>query len=117
MRPLLQISISQNTGHKMANSVDLDEMAIYEQSHPDLHCLQKYLFWSARVEDLWELQTAKQKDAHSHIIICFDLLEQVIYGNCKLSSNKKHILTCQDLWVGMGSNLFVSLDHHICHVL
>ena len=30
----------------MANSVDPDEMAHYEPSHLDLHCLQKYLYWS-----------------------------------------------------------------------
>ena len=30
----------------MANSVDPDEMACYELSHLDLHCLQSYMFWS-----------------------------------------------------------------------
>ena len=29
----------------MANCVDPDEMAHYELSHPDLHCLQSYLYW------------------------------------------------------------------------
>ena len=29
----------------MANSVDPDEMAHYELSHLDLHCLQKHLSW------------------------------------------------------------------------
>ena len=31
----------------MANSVDPDETAHYEPSHQDLHCLQRYLIWSA----------------------------------------------------------------------
>ena len=31
----------------MANSVDPVETAPYEPSHLDLHCLQRYLFWSA----------------------------------------------------------------------
>ena len=31
----------------MANSVDLDETARDEPSHQDLHCLHRYLFWSA----------------------------------------------------------------------
>ena len=30
----------------MANSVDPDEMAHYEPSHPDIHCLYRYWFWS-----------------------------------------------------------------------
>ena len=30
---------------RIANSVDPDETAHYEPSHPDLHCLHKYLFW------------------------------------------------------------------------
>ena len=34
----------------MANSVDPDEMAHYEPSHLELHCLQRYLLWSARLK-------------------------------------------------------------------
>ena len=33
------------TNNRMANSVDPDETA--KPSHLDLHCLQKYLCWSA----------------------------------------------------------------------
>ena len=33
--------------NRMADSVDPDEMAHYEQSHLDLHCLHRYWFWSA----------------------------------------------------------------------
>ena len=36
----------------MANSVDPDETAHYEPSHLDLHCLQKYLYWSAGMKAL-----------------------------------------------------------------
>ena len=36
----------------MANSVDPDEMAHYEPSCLDLHCLQRYLFWSAWLKGL-----------------------------------------------------------------
>ena len=32
--------------NRIANSVDPDETAHYEPSHPDLHCLQKYPSWS-----------------------------------------------------------------------
>ena len=31
----------------MANSLDPDETAHNEPSHLDLHCLHRYLFWSA----------------------------------------------------------------------
>ena len=31
----------------MVNSVDPDEMARYEPSHLDLHCLHRYWLWSA----------------------------------------------------------------------
>ena len=37
-------SIIQNI---MANIVDLDETPRDESSHLDIHCLQRYLFWSA----------------------------------------------------------------------
>ena len=33
----------------MANSVGHDETARNEPSHQDLHCLHRYLFWSARL--------------------------------------------------------------------
>ena len=32
----------------MTNSVDPDEMAHYESSHLDLHCLQKYMLWRVK---------------------------------------------------------------------
>ena len=37
---------------RMANSVDPDETARYESSHLDLHCLQRYLYWSAGIKEL-----------------------------------------------------------------
>ena len=36
----------------MMNSVAPDEMAHYEPSQLDLHCLQKYLYWSAWMKGL-----------------------------------------------------------------
>ena len=36
----------------MANSVDPDEMVSDEQSHLDLHCLQRHLCWSAGLKKL-----------------------------------------------------------------
>ena len=33
--------------NRMANSVDPDEMAHYESSHQDLHCLHRDRFWCA----------------------------------------------------------------------
>ena len=37
--------------NRMANSVDPDETARYKPSHLDLHCLHRYLFWSARLKE------------------------------------------------------------------
>ena len=37
---------------QISNSVDPDEMARYEPSHLDLHCLHMYLFWSPRLNGL-----------------------------------------------------------------
>ena len=55
--PLLQIEVSVKINNRMANNVDPDETARYELSHLDLHCLQRYLYWSVlcrneRVNDL-----------------------------------------------------------------
>ena len=36
---------------RMANSVDPDEMAHYEPSHLDLHCLHRYV-WSVKLKGL-----------------------------------------------------------------
>ena len=38
--------------NRMANSVDPDETARNEPSHLDLHCLQKYLYWSSGLKRL-----------------------------------------------------------------
>ena len=50
--PLLQIEVSVNINNRMANSVDLNETAHEEPSHLDLHCLHRYLCWSARLKGL-----------------------------------------------------------------
>ena len=51
----------------MTNSVDPDEMAHYEPSHLDLHCLQRYLFQSARLK---RLRLGRKKDC----IVCAILI-------------------------------------------
>ena len=38
----------------MANSVEPEEMACYELSHLDLHCLQMCLVWSAGLTGLYK---------------------------------------------------------------
>ena len=49
----------------MANNVEPDEMAHNESSHLDLHCLQRHLYWSARVKGVnarqaWAVFTLEQ---------------------------------------------------------
>ena len=46
--PLLQIGVSAKNQLGKTNSVDPDEMAcyMYEPSHLDLYCLQRFLCWS-----------------------------------------------------------------------
>ena len=46
----MQIGFQSSIKNRMANSVDPDEMACYEQSHLDLHCLHSYLFRSAMLK-------------------------------------------------------------------
>ena len=50
----------------MANDVDPIEMAHYEPSHLDLHCLQKYLSWSTGLQ--WLNRKAEKKSFVSCII-------------------------------------------------
>ena len=42
----------------MNNSVDPDETAHYEQSHLDLHCLQKYLIKSTGLKGYFFIEKA-----------------------------------------------------------
>ena len=51
----------------MANSVDPDQMAHYEPSDLDLHCLQRYMFWAAELK----------KDAL--IVICCNYMKLIIF--------------------------------------
>ena len=44
----------------MANNVDPDEMARYEQSYLDLHCLHRNLCWSAGLKGI-TVHTCTQK--------------------------------------------------------
>ena len=47
--------VSVKINNKMANSVDPDKMACYKLSHMDLHCLQRFLYWSAGMKGLTEI--------------------------------------------------------------
>ena len=44
--------LSLESKNRMANSEDPDGTARYEPSHLDLHCLHRYLFWSAGLKVL-----------------------------------------------------------------
>ena len=55
----LDTSIVANMGfcqkpvlNRLANSIYPDEMACYELSHQDLHCLQRHPYWSAGMKGL-----------------------------------------------------------------
>ena len=41
-----------NINNEAVNCVDSDEMARYEPSHLNLHCLHWYLVWSAGIKGL-----------------------------------------------------------------
>ena len=43
----MQIGVSVYKQTEITNRVDPDETASHEPSIQDLHCLHKYLFWSA----------------------------------------------------------------------
>ena len=48
----LQIGFESKLNNILANSVDPNDTDHYEQSRLDLHCLQRYLYWSAGVTGL-----------------------------------------------------------------
>ena len=48
----------------MAHSVERDEMAIYEPSHLDLHCLHRYLNWYTGLKGL------KHENPFIYLLIC-----------------------------------------------
>ena len=52
VKPLLVVHSVVFDFYRMAQSVDPDEMAHDELYHLDLHCLHRYLFWSARMKGL-----------------------------------------------------------------
>ena len=61
----------------MANSVDPNETARNEPSHLDLHCLQRYLYWSVRIQWLALKGFVFLKNRHFIVQIRFNKL---IYG-------------------------------------
>ena len=48
--------VSVKNKNRMENGIDPDEIAHYESSHLDLHCLQRYLVWSAELKGLTECE-------------------------------------------------------------
>ena len=52
IKPLLVVHSVVFDFYRMVKSVDPDEMAHDKLSHLDLHCLHRYLFWSARLKGL-----------------------------------------------------------------
>ena len=88
--PLLQIEVLVKNNNRMANSVDPDEMAHYEPSHLDLHCLQRYMYWSAGIRGLWH--HSKTVASKSKIFLCLQpwksqicILLSVHYSVCHTS--------------------------------
>ena len=51
--------------NRMAKSADPDEMARHEASHLDLHCLQRYMYWSAGIEGLIVTNSVDPDQMHS----------------------------------------------------
>ena len=69
----------------MANSVDPDETARYEPSHLDLHCLHRYLFWSAWFKWLCDML--------SHAVVPKGLETLVMVTLQYVSLQSSHVLT------------------------
>ena len=59
----------------MTNNVALDETARYEPSHLDLHCLHRYLIWSARLKGLTD-QTSVSEGGRKQIYLVIYILKE-----------------------------------------
>ena len=53
----MQTGFQSKIKNRMATRVNPDKTARYEPSHLDLHCLHRYLFWSARLKGLKSWRT------------------------------------------------------------
>ena len=53
---MIQKKMSIRNPNRMANNLDPNEMARYEPSHLDLHCLHLFLVWSTELKGLgWSI--------------------------------------------------------------
>ena len=70
--------VSVKNKNRMENGIDPDEIAHYESSHLDLHCLQRCLVWSAELKGLTECEV--------HFIIwgnnsaCYGYIQRWLYN-------------------------------------
>ena len=69
----------------MANSEDPDEMAHYMPFHLDLHCLQRYQYWSAGLKGLWLRMLGKNFSRRHFGILVLFLPENKVNLSCKSS--------------------------------
>ena len=79
----------------MANSVDPDEMAHYDPSHLDLHCLQKNLSQSAELKGLTftDLGLIQQR-ANYDIFLIFPRNQDLTFQSLFSGKNKNNISIC-----------------------
>ena len=73
--------VSVKNGNMLANCIDLlTEVADYEQSHLNLHCLQRYLFCSAGL-------TSLQPKYHSVLDLITTLYSEVFRVSSKMEQS------------------------------
>ena len=93
--------LSQKQKNRMANSVDADDMACYKPSHLDLHvhCLHRYLFWSARLKGLVRIVVT----THTIDLITTQTpISPVKYIKTCVESTQKHVFVgTHSKWSGM----------------
>ena len=83
----------------MAISADPDETAHYEPSHLDLHCLNRYLYWSVGIKGL---QMSAMRINHvetnllrkERILVCLEYNGPVNTITEAMSSRSVYLTTC-----------------------
>ena len=63
------LKTKKKTKNRMANSVDPDEMAHYEPSHLDLHCMHKHLNWSTGLKRLRGIDSLSEETILVKIVL------------------------------------------------
>ena len=64
----------------MVNSVDPDETARYEPSRHDIHCLHRYLLWSARRKELRCPTTQRKGCNPASFILSYSFTKCLIFN-------------------------------------